>query len=87
MFRTRVAISKIHIIGANFTKRAIHTSSKKLHRSITIQGNKQTIFSSNDYNLPKCKYILENERIAVLGYGSQGRPRALNLKNNGLMLV
>ena len=28
--------------------------------------------------------LLENKRIAVLGYGSQGRAHALNLRDSGL---
>ena len=37
--------------------------------------------SSNDTN------ILANARIAVLGYGSQGRAHALNLRDSGLDVV
>ena len=41
------------------------------------------IYSESDVNVDK----LAGKRIAVLGYGSQGRAHALNLKDSGFEVV
>jgi ketol-acid reductoisomerase len=33
------------------------------------------------------RQVLENQRIAMIGYGSQGRPQALNLRDSGLAVT
>ena len=43
----------------------------------------ETIYTRKDYPLNKCRTILENKSIGILGYGPQGRGQALNLKDNG----
>ena len=41
------------------------------------------MYYDNDANLE----ILRGKKIAVLGYGSQGRAQALNLRDNGLEVI
>jgi ketol-acid reductoisomerase len=43
----------------------------------------ETIITRQDYPITKCREILENKTIGVLGYGPQGRGQALNLRDNG----
>ena len=43
----------------------------------------ETIITRKDYPLNKCREILQNKTIGVLGYGPQGRGQALNLRDNG----
>jgi len=50
--------------------------------SATIQSG-ETIVQRSDYPIDECKRILEGRKIAVLGYGPQGRGQALNLRDNG----
>ena len=33
------------------------------------------------------KNVLKNKTLAVIGYGSQGRPHALNLKDSGYKVI
>ena len=42
----------------------------------------QEIILSSNYPPSKCKDILKNETISVLGYGPQGKSQALNLRDN-----
>lgn len=48
----------------------------------TIMGG-ETIIQRTDYPINECKRILHGRKIAVLGYGPQGRGQALNLRDNG----
>ena len=43
----------------------------------------ETIITRQDYPMTKCREILANKTIGVLGYGPQGRGQALNLRDNG----
>jgi ketol-acid reductoisomerase len=56
-------------------KRGIHT--------INVGGIKENILQRTDYPLNKCRKILENVPISVIGYGPQGCGQALNLRDNG----
>ena len=56
-------------------RRGVHT--------FTVGGVTESIFQRSDYPLNKCRKILENKQISVIGYGPQGRGQALNLKDNG----
>ena len=55
---------------------------RKLH-TFTVGGVRETIFERSDYPLHKCKSILKNTPISIIGYGPQGRGQALNLRDNG----
>ena len=43
----------------------------------------EIIYSNNYYKLDEGKKYLDNYKLSVLGYGSQGRAQALNLKDEG----
>ena len=57
--------------------------SKRYTQTFTVNGITVTIYTRDDYPLNKCQSILKNEKIAILGYGPQGRGQSLNLKDNG----
>jgi ketol-acid reductoisomerase len=40
-----------------------------------------------DYPLPRVREILQDETIAVIGYGVQGRGQSLNLRDNGIRVI
>ena len=58
--------------------------SRLLTRSYSTKSfiNKQPIILSSKYTPHKCKQLLENETISVLGYGPQGKSQSLNLRDN-----
>ena len=56
-------------------------NSLKLVRHLSTIS-KQPIILSSKYTPYKCKDILQNETISVLGYGPQGKSQSLNLRDN-----
>lgn len=47
----------------------------------------EQIIERNDFPISKCRKILKNETIAVLGYGPQGRGQSLNLRDRGFNVI
>ena len=50
-------------------------------------GVVEDVITSEEFSLQKAREILENETIAVLGYGVQGPGQALNLRDNGIRVI
>jgi ketol-acid reductoisomerase len=50
-------------------------------------GTVEDVITSEEFSLQKAREILENETIAVLGYGVQGPGQALNLRDNGIRII
>ena len=51
-------------------------------------GNvEENVVTRDEWPLKKAKSVLQNEIIAVLGYGIQGPGQALNLKDNGFEVI
>ena len=50
-------------------------------------GTVEDVITSDEFSLQKAREILENETIAVLGYGVQGPGQALNLRDNGIRVI
>jgi ketol-acid reductoisomerase len=50
-------------------------------------GIKETVLTRKEFPITKAKEILNNETIAVLGYGIQGRAQSLNMRDNGLKVI
>ena len=40
-----------------------------------------------EFSLEKARQVLENELVAIIGYGVQGPAQALNLKDNGIRVI
>ena len=49
---------------------------------ININNIKQEVITRKYFDITKCKNILKNDTIAILGYGPQGRAQSLNLRDN-----
>ena len=47
----------------------------------------EEVITSEEFTLEKAQEILENETVAVLGYGVQGPGQALNMKDNGIEVI
>jgi ketol-acid reductoisomerase len=54
---------------------------------IDFGGVEEDVITSDEFTLEKAREVLENETIAVLGYGVQGPGQALNLRDNGLQVI
>ncbi len=50
-------------------------------------GVVEEVITSDEFSLQKARDVLENETVAVLGYGVQGPSQALNLRDNGIRVI
>ena len=49
---------------------------------INFGGVNETVVTREEFPLEKARKVLENETIAVIGYGVQGPGQSLNLRDN-----
>ena len=54
---------------------------------IDFGGIVEEVITSEEFSLQKARDILENETVAVLGYGVQGPGQALNMRDNGIRVI
>jgi ketol-acid reductoisomerase len=50
-------------------------------------GMVEDVITSEEFSLQKARDVLQNETVAILGYGVQGPGQALNLRDNGIRLI
>ena len=50
-------------------------------------GVVEDVITSEEFSLQKARDVLQNETVAVLGYGVQGPGQALNLRDNGIGVI
>ncbi len=50
-------------------------------------GVVEEVITSDEFSLQKARDVLENETVAILGYGVQGPSQALNLRDNGIRVI
>ena len=50
-------------------------------------GIKETVITRKEFPVDKARKILNNETIATLGYGIQGRAQSLNMRDNGINVI
>ena len=50
-------------------------------------GVVEDVITADEFSLQRAREVLENETIAVLGYGVQGPGQALNLRDNGIRVI
>jgi len=50
-------------------------------------GVNETVITRTEFPLKKAREVLQNETIAVIGYGVQGPAQALNLRDNGFTVI
>tara|TARA_B110000037_G_C16942564_1_gene433389 strand:+ start:85 stop:720 length:636 start_codon:yes stop_codon:yes gene_type:complete len=55
--------------------------------SFTVDNITEHIIKRTSYPLDKCKKILKNQIISVIGYGPQGRRQATNLRDSGFDVI
>ena len=56
-------------------------------KELNLGGIHETAIERSDYPPAKLKAILDDETVAVLGYGVQGRGQSLNMRDNGVKVI
>jgi ketol-acid reductoisomerase len=71
----------------NILKIMTNSSFTRSISTINTNGIKEYIHERTDYPIVKCRKILRDETISVLGYGPQARGQSLNLADNGFNVI
>jgi ketol-acid reductoisomerase len=50
-------------------------------------GVMEEVITSEEFSLQKARELLQDETVAVLGYGVQGPGQALNMRDNGIRVI
>ena len=54
---------------------------------LNFGGVEENVVTREEFPLVKAQEVLENETVAVLGYGVQGPGQSLNLRDNGINVI
>ena len=54
---------------------------------IDFGGVKEEVVTRDEFPLSKAQKVLENETVAIIGYGPQGQGQSLNLRDNGIRVI
>ncbi|MBN1248478.1 MAG: ketol-acid reductoisomerase, partial [Anaerolineae bacterium] len=54
---------------------------------IDFGGVVETVVMRDEFPLEKAREVLQNEVVAVLGYGVQGPAQSLNMRDNGIHVI
>ena len=54
---------------------------------INFGGTEEEVVTREEFPLEKAQAVLQNETVAVLGYGVQGPAQALNMRDNGINVI
>ena len=54
---------------------------------IDFGGVTEEVITSDEFPLEKAREVLEEETVAILGYGVQGPGQALNMRDNGIRVI
>ena len=82
MILNKLISSSIKTISKTIPK-TIKFNQIRTLKTIQVNDVKETIIERCDYPLSKCKSIIGDKTIGIIGYGPQGRGQSLNLKDNG----
>ncbi|KAF9136047.1 Bifunctional acetohydroxyacid reductoisomerase [Mortierella sp. 14UC] len=64
-----------------------HHQQTRGKKTIDFGGTKEVVYERSDYPPAKLQQTFQNDTLAVLGYGPQGRGQALNLRDNNLNVI
>jgi ketol-acid reductoisomerase len=56
-------------------------------KTLDFGGSKENVIERSDYPQAKYQEIFKNDTLCMLGYGTQGRGQALNLRDNGMPVI
>ncbi len=54
---------------------------------MNFSGVEEEVVTRQEFPLEKARQVLQNETVAVLGYGVQGPAQALNMRDNGVKVI
>ncbi len=54
---------------------------------INFGGTEENVVTREEFPLSKAQKILQNEVVAVIGYGVQGPAQAMNMRDNGIRVI
>ncbi|MBW1954257.1 MAG: ketol-acid reductoisomerase [Deltaproteobacteria bacterium] len=54
---------------------------------IDFGGTVEEVITAEEFSMEKAREVLEDETVAVLGYGVQGPGQALNMRDNGIRVI
>ena len=54
---------------------------------LNFGGVEENVVTRDEFPLSKAQEVLQDEIIAIIGYGVQGPAQALNLKDNGISVI
>ena len=54
---------------------------------IDFGGVMENVVTSAEFTIEKSREILQDETVAVLGYGVQGPGQAMNMRDNGINVI
>lgn len=54
---------------------------------INFGGTWEEVVTREEFPMEKARQVLENELVAIIGYGVQGPGQALNLRDNGINVI
>jgi ketol-acid reductoisomerase len=63
-----------------------HTQTRGV-KYLDFGGTKEVVYERADFPKAKLQEMFGKETFAVLGYGTQGRAQALNLRDNGMKVI
>lgn len=55
--------------------------------TLNFGGVLENVVTREEFTMAKARAVLENETVAVIGYGIQGPGQALNLRDNGIRVI
>ena len=56
-------------------------------RTLNFGGTQEVVTERSDYPAEKLQELFGNDTMAMLGYGTQGRGQALNMRDNGMNVI
>lgn len=68
----------------NTIRRLVSVPFSRGIKTVTVGGVNETIIQRSDYSIEKCREILKDETISIIGYGPQGQGQSLNLRDGGI---
>ena len=54
---------------------------------IDFGGVQENVVTREEFPLSRAQKVLENETVAILGYGPQGHGQSLNLRDNNVKVI
>ncbi len=65
----------------------VHVKIRTIMAKLNFGGVEENVVTREEFPLEKAHQVLENEVIAIIGYGVQGPGQALNLRDNGFNVI